>query len=323
MLAAFWAVVLTSGGALVTGLAWLGPPRHDQAAGRAPSPRAIAARLGGLTIVHPGPVRPALLTPAPDFPGAFLPRIARSGLTPRVAYAAAPVPATAPRLGLVVAGIGLATAPSEAAITALPAAVDLAVSAYARDPGAVMRAARDHGHEVLQSLPMEPRTYPTDSEGAAALLTGASLEDNQRNLEWVLSRGQGYAGVTGASDGQVGAGFAASPWLMSMVRREVAARGLFYLDPRPGTVAAGRAGERAADIVIDPTSENEATMAADLGRLRELALREGSAIGIVLRPDPVALAATTRFLAVSAGSGLVLAPVSALVTTNPPEAATP
>lgn len=339
------------GGGALAWLAWLGPPSqgrvamaraaagaHGGAAGSAPgsplrSPLRIplrGAREGAVpqhgtvaAAAQPGPVRPSLLTPAPDFPGRFLPRIAASGLTPRAAYAGAAAPTTLPRLGLVVAGIGLAAAPSAEAIAALPASVDLAVSAYASDPDETMRAARDRGHEVLQSLPMEPSNYPTDTAGPAALLTGASPQRNARNLEWVLSRGEGYAGVTGASDGQRGTGFAASPLLLGMVRQELAARGLFYLDPRPGAVPTGSAGDSAANIVIDPDREDAAAMSADLDRLRQLALRDGRAIGIVLRADPVALAVLARFVAGLAGGGLVLAPVSALVPANAQENAAP
>ncbi len=308
----FWLAVMLVAAGIAGWLAWLGPPRRQAA--RAPHKAvAVAAGVGAKVTAHPAPPMAALLTPAPDFPGAFLPRVGANGLTPRVAYAGRPVAGTGPRLGLVLAGIGLSAEVSQAAMTELPGAVDMALSAYAADPQGTLRAAREAGHETLQSLPMEPANFPADEEGSRALLTGASPAENARNLEWVLSRAQGYAGVTGASDGQVGAGYAAFPGLMAMLLHEVTGRGLFYLDPRPGAVAATAVGERSADVVIDPTVDDAAVVAGKLARLRGLALKDGSAIGIVLRPDPIVLAALRDFIAGLKKDGIVLTPVSSLV----------
>jgi hypothetical protein len=261
-LAAFWAVVgvvLLLGGSV---LQWLGPPRHVLAAvthaqlpsaqPRAAPPKAALPDSVAASAAPPPPagtIAPpaaALLEALPDDPLTVLPRIAPDGMSPMRAYAAAFDPHDRrPRIALLLAGIGLSTADSEDAASQLPAAVSFAVSPYAAHPEAVLAAARAHGHEYLLSIPMEPQGFPLDEEGPQALLTGAPAEQNARRLDWALSRFAGYAGATGALDGLRGERFAAVSALLGGVERDLAARGLFYIDPRPGGRAPPPGGGRA------------------------------------------------------------------------------
>ena len=178
---------------------------------------------------------PALLEPAPDWPGAMLPRIGADGRTPIQAYAGVTDPADKrPIVGLLLVGIGWSDSESRSAIDTLPAAVSLGVSPYAPDAGPLLADARAHGHELLVTLPMESTGYPLSNGGPHSLLTGADPADNARNLEWVLSRVQGAVGVTGASDGLKGERYAQSTVLFGQVLQELAKRGLLYVDPRTG-----------------------------------------------------------------------------------------
>jgi polysaccharide deacetylase 2 family uncharacterized protein YibQ len=306
----FWVVVIAVGGLGALALALLGPPqpRPPNAQGAAPAPARVA-------ILAPDP---RLLEPAPDFAGHFLPRTGPTGQPPRLAYAANPGPNTqGPRLAIIVAGLGLSQSDSQQAIAALPSAVDFAVSAYADNPDALLAQMRATGHEYLLSLPMEPANYPQNDEGAHQLLTGAPEQQNALNLEWALSRMTGYAGVTGASDGQYGQRFAELPGLMTALGAELAARGLFYVSPIPGAPPLANVPALTADVAIDAAAGPQAIDAA-LTTLKADALHDGAAIGLLSRPTPVAVARLAAFTPGLTAASVRLVPASALLAAPTP-----
>ena len=79
-----------------------------------------------------------------------------------------------PRVGLLLAGVGLNQADSEAAIRTLPGGVTLAISPYARIATKLLAAARAAEHEYLLSIPMEPQGFPLNDPGPQALMTTLS-----------------------------------------------------------------------------------------------------------------------------------------------------
>jgi hypothetical protein len=269
------------------------------------------------------PVRPdeiaapqtALLEPAKAFPPAMLPRVGPNGRVSRVVYARGFDRADArPRIALVVTGFGMSEADSRAAIDALPGPITLAFSPYAGSPDPLLEFCRTTGHEMLISIPMEPQGYPLNDAGSHSLLTGATPAQNGANLEWALSRIQGYVGATGAMEGMRGERFAGQAVSFEPMLNELSRRGLLYIDPRPG-----RAGDklaavpgRAVDLVVDDPPAR-AEIEAKLAALERLAREKGSALGIAgpLRPVTVErIAAWARGLG---DRGIALAPASALV----------
>ncbi|MBV9749819.1 MAG: divergent polysaccharide deacetylase family protein [Acetobacteraceae bacterium] len=340
-LALFWGALLIviAGGAAV--LQVLGPPRVQPAAAKpaeqAGSVRDLPVAPAPQTPVAPqappaapvsngkpgtavpagwdGQVRepdPALLEPAPDFPGRMLPRRGPDGLAPMQAYARPFDPAdTRPRIGIVMDGTGLADADSRAAIEALPPAVDFALSAYTDAPGPLADLAREHGHEVLLSLPMEPQGYPMNDEGPRALLTGAAPADNERDLEWALSRFEGYAGATSASDGMQGERFAGMTEPFGVVARELAERGLFYVDGRPDAPPTPGLAGRSVNLILDQPPAR-AEIEAQLAKLERLARDKGSALGLAGPPSPVLVETVVAWARALEARGVVLAPASAL-----------
>ena len=301
----------------------LGPPVHPA--------RAVATVVKSAPVGWDGHIAlpdPALLETVRGHDVGSLPRIAADGRMSRLVYAHPAPPADGrPRISLVIVGLGGSEADSRAAIK-LPGAVTLAVSAYARDPSALLSAARLAGHELLVSIPMESNGFPFDDAGPQSLLTGAEPPDNQARLDTVLGRIQGYVGATGASDGLRGERFAAQTSSFHAVLDELAGRGLLYLDPRPsGTgrpapLPDGLAG-CTVDLVLDE-SPARAEIEAKLAELERIARDRGSAVGLVGRMRPMMLeriAAWTRDLE---ARGVVLTPVSALAVTAPATAsATP
>lgn len=255
----------------------------------------------------------ALLEPSRAFPTAGLPRIGADGRLPRLVYRRpAGLPGARPRIALLLAGLGLAAADSRTAIDKLPGVVSLAFSAYTPNPEALLDAARGRGHEVLASVPMEANGHPWNDAGPRSLLTGSPPAVNRENLEWAMSRLQGYVGLTGASDGLRGERFAEQSSSFGLVLDEAARRGLLYVDPRPGAPAPPGAG-RTVDVVIDDPA-TRADIEAKLIMLERLARDHGSALGLAgpLRPATIErIAAWTQDVE---KRGYELVPVSALTT---------
>jgi polysaccharide deacetylase 2 family uncharacterized protein YibQ len=289
----------------------------------APSQQARAVRPGPPGRATPGPGRttpgpiadpdPALLEPAPDLAPAMLPRIADDGRMPMQVYAAGfDGSSRRPRVGLVLAGLGLNQADSEAAVRALPHGITLAISPYAPNPGRLLSTARSTEHEYLVSIPMEPQSFPLNDPGKQALMTSLSLEQNRTRLIWVLSRVQGYVGGTGAEGEMRGERFASLPEEMGLVLGELSKRGLLYIDPRPGSAPAPQAWSRSVDIVVDepPTA---ADIDIKLARLARIAKEKGSALGLAGTARPVLLERLSAWATNLEADGLALAPVSALV----------
>ncbi len=176
------------------------------------------------------------LAPAPDprliekSRYGLLPRIGKDGARPADVYArpwsAASAKANAPRIALVIGGVGLSDAATAQAIDGLPGSVTLAFAPYGNDLKGKSAQAREAGHEVILQLPMEPIDYPQTNPGPHTLLVSASASENTENLHWLLARFTGYAGVANF----LGAKFAMNSDALKPVLRDINARGLFFLD---------------------------------------------------------------------------------------------
>ncbi|MCQ8241016.1 divergent polysaccharide deacetylase family protein [Rhizosaccharibacter radicis] len=282
----------------------------------------------------PGPIAPpdpALLEPAPSLPGRMLPRIGADGRQPRLIYAATP-PAVPPgdhRIAILVEGIGLSAALTREAIETLPPAISLAVSPHAAElkrAGAatpLLDEARKLGHELLLSLPMQPASR-NDDEGPHALDSNAPEVVNRADLFWVLSRLQGYAGVTGAFGGMAGERFSSSS-MFTAVAEELRDRGLFYVPPRPDAPPAD--GEpvrplpgglfRAPVSVVLDEQPDAADITARLSRLEQIAASGDGAIGLAGPLRPVVVERLRSWSAHLAERGFVLVPVSSFQAAGP------
>jgi polysaccharide deacetylase 2 family uncharacterized protein YibQ len=327
----FWAAILVAVAAGGGTLQYLGPPEAVVVHSNAPPPAAdppapgppppVAAKLPEIGPVHTpnAPILPpdaALLEPIPGGDSS-LPRIGADGRAPMRVYAAGYDPADRrPRVAILLANIAMGEQDSEEAIKTLPSAISLAVSPYASHPGRLLELARATGHELLIGIPMEPQGYPMNDPGALALTTGLSPAENAAKLRQVLSLFNGYAGATGAiGNGLRGARYAASAQIVPMLQ-ELARRGVFYIDPRPGgalPAAGGGLASRAVDLVLDePPLRTE--IEAKLGRLVQLARDHGSALGLADGPSPVTIARISAWGTMLEQQGVVLVPVSALVS---------
>lgn len=316
-LAWFWAAL---GAALFAGvirLQSLGPPPPRAAPTAVVAPPAApyaeeAPRPGRSTA---GPVTApdtALLEPAPAHDGSMLPKTSIDGRLPMQAYARwFDAGDKRPKVGLVLAGVGLNEADSLEAIRALPGEVTLAFSPYATHSAALLEVARQAGHETLISLPLEPSGYYVNDPGDHTLLTGAAPAENRARLDWALGRIQGYVGATGALGDMRGERFAGAADQMDGVLDQLGARGLLYVDGRIGAPPLPHVWSHGIDVVVDEQSA-PAEIDARLARLEQVAKERGAALGLVgvVRPGAVArIAAWARTLS---ERRIALAPVSAL-----------
>jgi polysaccharide deacetylase 2 family uncharacterized protein YibQ len=272
------------------------------------------------------------LAPAPDprliEPSRYgpLPRIGADGARPADVYARPVVTspalkANAPRIALVIGGLGLSRSATQAAITDLPGVVTLAFAPYGNALGANVAAARAQGHEVILQLPMEPIDYPQTNPGPHTLLSSASPAENTDNLHWLMSRFTGYIGVANFLGGK----FTADPAALSPILREIAERGLIYADDGSSSQSlalslAADAGLAAAkaDVIIDATP---AGMDAALVKLEAIARDKGLAIGMA-SALPASLEEISRFTHVAEAHGLVLIPLSAAAGKTAPAVVT-
>jgi hypothetical protein len=346
-LARFWAAVLTLAAAGIVVLQTLGPPpipsvtepirpptgpavRTDPVRA-APGPvetRAVESKPADTSQqadlplrpgrATPGPIAdpdPAMLEPVAGTPKAFLPRISIDGRAPMNAYAAGFDSSTLrPRVGILIAGIGMSEADSLAAIKTLPGGITIAVSPDAGDISRLLAAARSNEHEYLLSVPMEPQGYPAnDPDDRSALMTSLSPAENLSRLQAILTRLTGYAGVTNALGPLHGERLAGVAGQFDPVLQEVARRGLLFVDARTGQKVLPHAWNRSADIVLDDDPLDAAALDQRLDALTHLALDKGSALGIVSVPRPVTVDRIAAWTNTLASKGLALAPVSALV----------
>lgn len=246
-----------------------------------------------------------------------IPKISADGAKPAEAYAR-PVTTAAgkpdgPRIAIVVNGLGIGTSGTSDALAKLPGPVTFAFAPYSINLEQLAARARSEGHEVLLQVPMEPFDYPDNDPGPQTLLTTLDAGQNVDRLHWLMSRFQGYVGISN----YMGARFTASEPALGPVLRETAKRGLIYLDDgtSPRSLASQIAGANnlpfaKAEVVIDavPTAVE---IDRALARLEAAARDRGIAVGVA-GALPVAIDRIARWAKAAEARGFTLVPISAV-----------
>jgi polysaccharide deacetylase 2 family uncharacterized protein YibQ len=258
-------------------------------------------------------------------------RVAVSAPPPRFAALrdakkdAAPAAASAStaKIAIVVRGLGLSQAATEAAITKLPPAVTLAFSPYARNIKTWMDRAKAAGHEVLIEVPLESKDFPAQDPGPLGLLTTLELKDNTERLDAVLKAGAGAIGVFDAQ----GTKFRENAQSITPMFAKLKEQNLFYVQGSPG-VRMGDAyvSTAVADVVLDERPFR-AAVDARLDYAERLARYQGSVVASA-QAKPVSFERLLLWLDQAQRKGIALTPISAVlirseITPPPPPAATP
>lgn len=263
--------------------------------------------VAGLPLPEPSLLESTLIGP--------LPRIAPDGRRPWQAYAR-PFDVTdpRPRIAIIITGLGLSGAATEAAIQRLPGAMTLSFAPYARDLQHWINLARAAGHEVMIDLPMEPASFPANDPGPQTLLTTLTTEQNMTRLHWVLSRVAGYTGVVN----HMGSRFTESETHLLPILEEINQRGLLFVDSRSSLrsvavpVAASIGLPHAANSRFIDAEASRDNIDRRLEELERLARSSGSVVGIATT-FPVTLERLVPWARTLESRGFVLAPVSAVV----------
>jgi hypothetical protein len=312
-----------------------GPPPTPQPADHAAAPPAAAATrtitiIDGKTgerqeVVIPAPTGDEGTPPSGPLDQKFveltpqgpIPKLAADGVRPADAFAQ-PVKAIAgkpdaPRIAIIIGGLGVSESATADAIANLPGAVTLGFMPYGGDVAALAARARAQGHEVLLQLPMEPFDYPDNDPGPQTLLTSLTVQQNTDRLYWLMSRFQGYVGMANA----MGARFTASEQAFAPVLREAAKRGLIFVDDgsNPRSLAGQIAGANnlpfaKADVAIDAVP-TPAEIDRALGRLEMAARERNIAVGMA-SALPVSIDHIAKWSKALAGRGLLLVPITAV-----------
>ena len=285
-------------------------PASDLEADLPPSPLMIPrAQRGGL---RPAP-DPGLIESSPLGP---LPRIGPDGREPWKVYARPfDDTDTRPRVAVILSGLGLSSAATEAAIQDLPSEVTLAFQPFADNIQQWIQLSRAAGHEVLLNLPMEPVDFPANDPGPRALFVTLSPDENQDRMRWALSRVSGYVGVVN----HMGSRFTTSRDAMQPILAELKARGLLFVDARSAarSVATVLASEMEVprainDRFLDNREVSRATVDARLAEVEQIARSAGVSIAIG-QAFPVTLERIRAWAATLEGKGIALVPISAVV----------
>jgi hypothetical protein len=246
-----------------------------------------------------------------------IPRIAPDGTRPAEAFAQPVKSVTdrpnAPRIAIVVTGLGISALGTSDALAKLPGPVTLGFAPYGADLERLAARARESGHELLLQVPMEPFDYPDNDPGPQTLLTSLTAGQNLDRLHWLMSRLQGYVGLANFMGGR----FTASEQALAPVLREAAKRGLIYVDDgaSPRSLAGQIAGANnlsyaKADLMIDavPTA---AEIDRALTRLEKTARERGVAVGTATAL-PASIERITVWAKAAESHGLQLVPISAV-----------
>jgi polysaccharide deacetylase 2 family uncharacterized protein YibQ len=172
---------------------------------------------------------------------------------------------------------------------------------------------RDAGHEILLHLPLEPLNPELDT-GPNALAINMDDSTFAEQLAWNLSRLDGYVGI----NNHMGSRFTADRPAMRRLMRDLAERGLLFLDSRTTTLTVGEPTAAEAgvpflrrDVFLD-NDNDAASVAAQLQETEAVARRQGYAIAIG-HPHTWTLDALEAWAPEARKRGFTLVPLTAVL----------
>jgi polysaccharide deacetylase 2 family uncharacterized protein YibQ len=292
----------------------------------APPEETVIVRPGSQQVVQTdaaiivAPRRPLAAAPikavSEEGPYGPLPVIGGGGKKPSAVYARQTpmgvLKSDAPKIAIVLGGMGLNAELTNRAIKDLPGEITFAFAPYGEKLQPIVNKARADGHEIMLQVPMEPMGYPASNPGPKTLLTSLDANGNLDALTWHMSRFAGYTGIMN----YMGSQFLGNADAVKPVLSELRKRGLIYLgdgsvSQDTAATVAGQLGMPigTARVMIDANPE-PAAIAKALADLEEMARRNGLVIasGAGL---PATIEAVGDWAKELGDKGIMLVPVSA------------
>ena len=276
---------------------------------------------------------PELLLPAPDprlieeSANGPLPIISADGRQSWQVYARSFDPNDKrPRVALIITGLGLDRAMSQAAMDRLAGAITVGFDPYTPALKDAINQARSLGHEALVGLPMEPLDYPRQDPGPLTLLASLGEPQNAARLSKLMGSGSGYVGFVALW----GERFTGEKSALLPVLETLKQRGLMFVDNKPPSEnsTASLASQMklpwaAANRVLDNDAE-PASIDQAFTEIETAARRNGVALAIAAL-SPVLIDRVAAWTPTLDAKGFALAPASAIANrqTIPRTAATP
>ncbi|NLS05833.1 divergent polysaccharide deacetylase family protein [Rhizobium sp. P32RR-XVIII] len=244
-----------------------------------------------------------------------LPIVGPDGRRPMDQYARPWSGARGTRVAIVVSGLGLSQTGTQRAIKELPEEITLAFAASGNSLQRWMQEGRRSGHEIMMQIPMEPFDYPANDPGPETLLTSKSPGKNIESLHRAMGEITNYTGIMNYQGGR----FLSNPDALEPVMRDVAKRGLLFLDDgssaqsKTEAVAKGTELPYAfADLQLDGQVDTNAIL-QKLDELERIAKRNGQAIGVASAFDE-SIDAIAKWSEEAGMRGIEVVGVAALAT---------
>lgn len=214
-----------------------------------------------------------------------------------------------PRIAIVIDDLGIDQKRTRNAI-ALKGPLTMAFLPYGYNLRVLTKDALNAGHELIVHLPMQP-TAADANPGPNALLHNLDEDEIRGRLAWNLSQFDGFVGI----NNHMGSEFTTWDEGMSVVLKEIKARGLLYLDSltSPRSVAKTVARQEGLNILVrDVFLDNEpeeGSIKARLLELEKISRQRGYAIGIG-HPYDATVSALSEWLGTLPARGFTLVPLS-------------
>ena len=215
-------------------------------------------------------------------------------------------------VSLIIGGLGINRNLTQQAIDRLPANVTLSFAAHAPNLQGWVDKARLNGHEVLLEIPMDSKASSPDDPGADHSLSAGDAQKNKENLDWLLSRAQGYFGIINYN----GDSFLTRADAVAPTLSRLSDSGLAFISdgafPTPSLSALAQSVSlpyKSGFGLIDP-APNKKLIDIELSRLADESRVGETPIGVGFA-YPETIAAVTAWIADLPNQSLNLVPASA------------
>lgn len=218
-----------------------------------------------------------------------------------------------PMVAIIVSGLGHNRAVTNLAL-GLPEQVTVSFSPYTKDLVSWATSIRANGHEMLIDLPMEPANYPASDPGPYGLLVDKGAAENNKRLEWQMSRFPMSMGFL-TPQNEV---FTANNEAFKFLLQSLSNRGLLLVvgrEPHRKDTREMIDGNTSAIAVADMLLDEELTASGiqtRLAALEELAKKNGYAIAVA-QPYPVTVEQLRVWINTLDSKGITLVPLSVIV----------